>query len=68
MTRTITLVQEAEQKLASAIKDLEDLHINGNHQISIIDVTREISETREILINCIYLLLRSKITNRWIIF
>lgn len=53
MTQTITLVQEAEHKLALAIRDLEDLHINSNHQISIIDITREISETREILIQCI---------------
>lgn len=53
MTQTITLVQEAEQKLSFAIRDLEDLSINGNHSINIKDITREISETREILIHCL---------------
>lgn len=53
MTQTITLVQEAEQKLFFAIRDLEDLSINGNHSINIKDITREISETREILIQCL---------------
>lgn len=60
MTQTLTLVQEAEQKLSFAIRDLEDLSINGNHAISIKDVIREISETREILIYCLSKTLKEK--------
>lgn len=60
MTQTIILVQEAEQKLSFAIRDLEDLSINGNHAINIKDVTREISESREILIYFISKTLKEK--------
>jgi hypothetical protein len=51
MTQTLTLVQEAEERLAFAIKDLEDLSINGNHSINIKDVSRTIEESREILLH-----------------
>ena len=49
MSRTNTLLFEADHKLGSAIADLEDLTINKNRSVNIHDVLREITQTQEII-------------------
>jgi hypothetical protein len=49
MSKTNTLLFEADQKLGSAIADLEDLTINKNRSVNIHDVLREITQTQEII-------------------
>lgn len=60
MAEILSLIQEAEEKLSFAIRDLEDLFINGNHSINIKDVSRVIEESREILIYVLSTNLQSK--------
>jgi hypothetical protein len=60
MTEILSLIPEAEEKLSFAIRDLEDLSINGNHSINIKDVSRVIEESREILIYVLSTNLQSK--------
>jgi hypothetical protein len=60
MAEILSLIQEAEEKLSFAIRDLEDLSINGNHSINIKDVSRVIEESREILIYVLSTNLQSK--------
>ena len=49
MSKTNTLLFEADHKLGSAIADLEDLTINKNRSVNIHDVLREITQTQEII-------------------
>ena len=49
MSKTNTLLFEADHKLGSAITDLEDLTINKNRSVNIHDVLREITQTQEII-------------------
>jgi hypothetical protein len=49
MSKTNTLLFEADHKLGSAIADLEDLTINKNRSVNIQDVLREITQTQEII-------------------
>ena len=49
MSKTNTLLFEADHKLGSAIADLEDLTINKNRSVNIHDVLREITQTQGII-------------------
>jgi hypothetical protein len=49
MSKTNTLLFEADHKLGSAIADLEDLTINKNRSVNIHDVLREITQSQEII-------------------
>jgi hypothetical protein len=49
MSKTNTLLFEADHKLGSAITDLEDLTINKNRSVNIHEVLREITQTQEII-------------------
>ena len=49
MSKTNTLLFEADHKLGSAIADLEDLTINKNRSVNIHDVLRDITQTQEII-------------------
>ena len=49
MSKTNTLLFEADHMLGSAIADLEDLTINKNRSVNIHDVLREITQTQEII-------------------
>jgi hypothetical protein len=49
MSKTNTLLFEADHKLGSAIADLEDLTINKNRSVNRHDVLREITQTQEII-------------------
>ena len=49
MSKTNTLLFEADHKLGSASADLEDLTINKNRSVNIHDVLREITQTQEII-------------------
>jgi hypothetical protein len=49
MSKTNTLLFEADHKLGVAISDLEDLTINKNRSVNIHDVLREITQSQEII-------------------
>ena len=49
MSKTNTLLYEADHKLGVAISDLEDLTINKNRSVNIHDVLREITQSQEII-------------------
>ena len=49
MSKTNTLLFEADHKLGVAISDLEDLTINKNRSVNIHDVLREIIQSQEII-------------------
>ena len=49
MSKTNTLLFEADHKLGVAISDLEDLTINKNRSVNIHEVLREITQSQEII-------------------
>ena len=49
MSKTNTLLFEADHKLGVVISDLEDLTINKNRSVNIHDVLREITQSQEII-------------------
>jgi hypothetical protein len=49
MSKTNTLLYEADHKLGVAISDLEDLTINKNRSVNIHEVLREITQSQEII-------------------
>jgi hypothetical protein len=49
MSKTNTLLYEADHKLGVAISDLEDLTINKNRSVNIHDVLKEITQSQEII-------------------
>jgi hypothetical protein len=49
MSKTNTLLYEADHKLGVAISDLEDLTIGKNRSVNIHEVLREITQSQEII-------------------
>jgi hypothetical protein len=44
-----SILQEASEKINSAIGDIEDLTISKNHKVNILDVLEELKSVREII-------------------